>query len=80
MLPDPGKSTILDMIPINQELLSPKDFLGRLPEIENEIVSAMPVAPILGQPGFGRIRVIYRRPIYKFLTKFISNQERVTHA
>ena len=58
----------LDMRPITHEFLSPKEFLDRLPEIEERIVSATPVPPILGKSGFGWIQVVYRRPIYKFLS------------
>ena len=64
-----------DMMPITQELLSPEEFLDRLPEIREQIESVTPVPPVPGQPGFGRIRVVYRRPIYKFLSAFVSQKD-----
>lgn len=68
------KLHVIEMFPVSQESMSTKEFLDRLPDIEEQIASATPVAPILGKPGFGSIQVTYRRPIYKSLPSALSGK------
>ena len=72
---DSGKFPSFDMRPITQEFFSPQDFLDQRPNLEEQIASATPVPPILGKPGFGWIKVIYRHPIYKCLPTALSRDE-----
>ena len=72
--PDSERFPAFDMFPVTQEFMSPKEFLKRLPEIEEQIESATPVAPVLGKPGFGCIQVTYRRPIYRFLSSILPRK------
>ena len=67
---------IAGMFRTDQEVLEPKEFLDRLPEIRDKISSAIPVAASLGAPGFGRIVIKYRRPESRFPSIFSGKPNR----
>lgn len=56
---------VLDAIPVESEILRPREFLKLVRENPTVIKSSTPVPPRPGRDEFGAFRVIYRHPIYK---------------
>ncbi len=48
---------------INEEILSPREFLNLKSSDRDNISRAEVIPPRLGQNGFGKIRVRYKRPL-----------------
>lgn len=50
---------------INEELLSPREFVNLKAADKDNISRTEVIPPRLGQNDFGKIRVHYKRPVYK---------------
>jgi hypothetical protein len=58
-----GKANVLEMAPVTTERLTPGEFVKLDPTV---VRSARIEPPVLGRPGFGRVVVTYRTPIYRY--------------
>lgn len=56
---------ILDMLPVDTELLSAQDFLNLVKRDRSLVKESRLVPGKLGDKEFGKFEVIYSRPIYK---------------
>lgn len=55
----------LEMTPVHSEVFSPSAFLAVSARDRHNIRSVHIVPPSLGAPGFGSVRIIYNRPVYR---------------
>ena len=60
----------LDVFPVNEELLSAKEFIDLVEKSPWLIERSRIVPPRLGSKGMGSIQVHYTRPLYKSLPAF----------
>lgn len=58
-------SNYISMNKIEEELLSPEKFLNLNEKEKMNIISSRIIPPKLGDKGYGKIKVIYRNPIYR---------------
>lgn len=56
---------VIDVTPIEQEMLKAEQFLKLVQENPGIIKSSQVIPPAPGKPGFGKFLVKYIRPIYK---------------
>ena len=56
---------ILDMFPVDMELLSAQDFLNLVKRDRSLVKESRLVPGKLGDKNFGKFEVVYSRPIYK---------------
>lgn len=59
------RKSIIQLNQVNDEILSPKQFIN-LKERDKANISFTEIIPVrLGHSGFGKIKVHYKRPVYK---------------
>ncbi|PIE02026.1 MAG: hypothetical protein CSA81_09200 [Acidobacteria bacterium] len=56
---------VFDTMPREELILTPKQYLKFLRESKDEIVSTKIIPPVLGRPGFGKIKVKTKRIRFK---------------
>lgn len=60
-----NKGFVIDVVPIEQEVLKAEQFLKLMRENPGLIKSSRVVPPSPGKPGFGAFLVKYSRPVYR---------------
>lgn len=58
-------SEVIDTIRVNNEVLSPAEFLEKVNSEKSNIVRSRIAPPRLGSSGFGGIEVEYASPIFR---------------
>ncbi len=66
----------IQLDPIYAEALTPDEYIKVYQTSENEIKSARVIPPQLGSPGFGKILVRWKRPIYSRWSETIKTHGR----
>jgi len=60
-----ARAGVLDVDDFYSELVDPEEFIRIFNQERDTIERAEIVPPKLGEGGFGRIRVVRKRPVYK---------------